>query len=114
MMKGDTISRSELKDDIRKWITNCYMVGDDQTPEVLRLCIDLVDAQSVVAAAPEWISVGDGLPDKAGWYLVFRTKHTHAETAFFKGKTFPLDNYYGTITHWMPLPNSPKDGGEGE
>lgn len=51
-MNGDTISRSELKDDIRKWITNCYMVGDDQTPEVLRLCIDLVDAQSVVDAAP--------------------------------------------------------------
>lgn len=61
-MKGDTINRSELKDDIRKWITNCYMVGDDQTPEVLRLCIDLVDAQSVVAAAPEWIRVEDGLP----------------------------------------------------
>lgn len=102
IMKGDTISRSALIAEIKKWTTDCA-------------CIELIENEPTVDAAPEWISVKDRLPDKAGWYLVFRTKHTHAETAFFKGKTFPLDNHYGTITHWMPLPQPPKmDKGDGE
>ena len=100
-MKGDTISRSALLNEF----------DPDEFPSSIRVRSRILQAPTV-DAAPEWIRVEDGLPDKAGWYLVFRTKHTHAETAFFKGKTFPLDNHYGTITHWMPLPEPPKDGGE--
>ena len=47
----------------------------------------------------KWINVKDRLPESAGWYLVF-----------FRGKKWPFDNHYHKVTHWMPLPEPPKEG----
>lgn len=50
MMKGDTISRSALIAEIKKWTTDCA-------------CIELIENEPAVAAAPEvhgrWIEEGD-------------------------------------------------------
>lgn len=56
----------------------------------------------------EWIRVEDRLPESAGWYLVFYNG-SEMQVAFFKGKKWPFDNHYHTITHWMPLPEPPKE-----
>lgn len=56
----------------------------------------------------EWISVKDRLPETAGWYLVFYNGST-MQVAFFKGRKWPFDNHYHKITHWMPLPEPPKE-----
>lgn len=108
-MKGDTISRSAIKDQLKEYIAVANKRFVEGMLHYRKIVLDAIDNAPTVDAAPEWVSVKDRLPDKAGWYLVFRTKHTHAETAFFKGKTFPLDNHYGTITHWMPLPEPPEE-----
>ena len=57
----------------------------------------------------KWISVKDRLPESAGWYLVFYNG-SEMHVAFFKGKKWPFDNHYHKITHWMPLPEPPKEG----
>ena len=60
----------------------------------------------------EWISVKDRQPPTAGWYLVFYNG-SDMDVAFFKGKTWPFDNHYHTITHWMLLPEPPKEAQHG-
>ena len=55
-----------------------------------------------------WISVKARLPEYAGWYLVCFNERLMT-IAYFKGKSWPFDNHYHTITHWMPLPERPKE-----
>lgn len=50
-----------------------------------------------------WIACEDKLPDEKGWYLVY-AKDQRPFVAYFKGKTFPLNNHYHEIVAWMPLP----------
>jgi len=51
-----------------------------------------------------WISVDNRLPDGKGWYLVC-SEGQRPYVAFFKGKTFPLNNHYHKIIAWQPLPS---------
>ena len=77
----------------------------------------------------EWISVKERLPEKDGWYLVYAPRY------WGNSKIYGLDglaysnfkhNYKdhwgiergtvrgwpGIVTHWMPLPDPPKEGFE--
>lgn len=90
--------------------------------------------QSAIATAPtipapQWISVEDRLPGENGKYIVTAcdegepydetiwndTVVVCAEycggcwTWYENGTEYRLD---GIVTHWMPLPTNPKDGGE--
>jgi hypothetical protein len=56
----------------------------------------------------DWISVEDQMPDKHGWYLVWRSKTYCAFTAYFDGAE-SVFNTRQEITHWMPLPDPPSD-----
>ena len=49
-----------------------------------------------------WISCEDRLPEEKGWYLVY-AKNQRPFVAYFKGKTFPLNNHYHEIVAWMHL-----------
>jgi hypothetical protein len=122
-MKGDTISRSALIAEIKKWTTDCA-------------CIELIENEPAVDAAPEWISVKDRLPEKDGMYLT-TSKYPNNENMYINCTKFCVDgslvdefdlggkqnifydfdedvNYYALeyITHWMPLPEPPMDGGD--
>ncbi len=58
----------------------------------------------------DWISVNDRLPEKSGKYLVY-TENTGVETcrwALISGK-WNGGAWTSRISHWMPLPNSPKE-----
>ena len=50
-----------------------------------------------------WIPCSERLPEEKGWYLVF-AKGQRPFVAYFKGKTFPLNNHYHEIVAWQPLP----------
>ena len=59
-----------------------------------------------------WISVKDRLPESSGSYIVCSGKSRTVFTAHFWAR----DNRWSgrslnlTITHWMPLPEPPKEG----
>lgn len=69
-----------------------------------------------------WISVKDRLPDIRGCYLVYRPNFNviyplgQATVCYFDGNVW-YDDYKATeglelhfsITHWMPLPEPPKE-----
>jgi hypothetical protein len=64
------------------------------------------------AAQPKWISVKERLPEKAGKYIVCTRKMSVYCTAFrfFHGKGYFATDSTTHITHWMPLPEPPKEG----
>lgn len=57
----------------------------------------------------EWISVKDRLPTDFEWCMVY-TSGGYNAASFFDGTWSPLDaDDAGFVTHWMPLPEPPKD-----
>ena len=72
------------------------------------------------ARVPQWISVDDGLPepkhefDARNWYLVALSNGVVKELAY----EFHNHSVFGygwretayPVTHWMPLPEPPKEG----
>ena len=101
--------------------------------------MDFIDAipAADVQSVPQWINVKDRLPDKDGNYLCYLECGAVCEAAFdstiaSEGEEFPFgewvgvynsdtlgftDSYweeYDAITHWMPLPEPPKDGDTNE
>ena len=56
----------------------------------------------------KWISVKDRLPEKHGHYLVVR------DNGYMSVDMYSRSSHWGKdvckITHWMPLPEPPKDG----
>ncbi len=59
----------------------------------------------------KWIKCSDRLPDKNGWYLVYRKNH-ELHTSYYKHYGWEDRNsmviFFTDITHWMPLPKKPK------
>ena len=80
--------------------------------ERFREAADTIEALSAKLADMErpvedcgggWIPCKDRLPEEKGWYLVY-AKNQRPFVAYFKGKTFPLNNHYHEIIAWQPLP----------
>lgn len=68
-------------------------------------CIEQLEAQ-----VPKWISMEERLPEKTDKYIVCTAKRSVYCTKFHKcgkGGDFRTDNIH--ITHWMPLPEPPKE-----
>ena len=79
--------------------------------EVNRLESRISDLEKELNNRPQWISVDDRLPEKAGVYLTSWRDNT-LETYQFDGSLMEqgwlIDlGAYGRVTHWMPLPEPP-------
>ena len=60
----------------------------------------------------EWISVKDRLPEKIGEYLVVYESCYVRESSYIRISLFYEGHFnfkFGTVTHWMPLPEPPKE-----
>lgn len=62
--------------------------------------VEAVNSQPKIGG---WIPCSERLPEEKGWYLVY-AKNQRPFVAYFKGKTFPLNNHYHEIVAWMSLP----------
>ena len=76
-----------------------------------------VEAAPTIDPAPQWIPVTERLPEERVEVLVWSRCGFH-ETAVYlgiPGKWRITWNHdlleEGTVTHWMPLPKPPEDGG---
>lgn len=65
----------------------------------------------------EWISIEDRFPDKNGDYIIYTGNDSDPEVISLyycgnnnwdDGTGIAKDSYYG-ISHWMPLPEPPKE-----
>lgn len=61
-----------------------------------------------------WIPVTERLPEHSGNYLVYSIggkwkQLSTIEIAFWNDKNFIVQSFFA-VTHWMPLPEPPKDG----
>lgn len=64
----------------------------------------------------EWVSVDDRLPSKSGKYICCTTKGTILIERFYQlddGGWFS-NHKFCTVTHWMPLPETPNMKGGAE
>lgn len=92
-----------------------FRMSDEMTYSaysVLHDEISLLD-NLLKAQEPGWISVKDRLPEKPGRYLVCAKegeRETHRTIAPFQ-RAFHLTGRmaYWKVTHWMPLPEPPKE-----
>lgn len=61
----------------------------------------------------KWISISERLPEELKNVLVYTDVGSFVETAHWTGyrweKTWDFEVLYG-VTHWMPLPEPPKEG----
>ncbi len=62
---------------------------------------------------PRWINVDDRLPDDDDSCLVWNGNHIFVAIYWGDGE-WMFDSYACEITHWMPLPEPPKDEGKKE
>lgn len=57
----------------------------------------------------KWISVRDQRPKPFKRVLcAHEDRSVHIEAMYHDG-TFYYDELYGTVTHWMPLPEAPRE-----
>lgn len=61
---------------------------------------------------PQWISCAERLPEKGGTYLVVEKRTGVVGTRYYYQSCPDAFARNGTITHWMPLPQPPKENEE--
>ena len=119
--------------DRRKGVKNgrkCFVYEIGEVP--CRACdvddvLDDLECFETIDASP-WHRVEDELPKEKGWYLVYAPtyrggsssgKESAGSVMFSKwsGKTWSIEvGYYerpNCVTHWMPLPEPPKEENDG-
>ena len=125
---NDVISRQAVLDAIEKthWFTvqvdsntDCFCVTSDDIASLnVHIDIDAVRrAVNDVPAVSGWVSVKDRLPDKEGQYICWFGKNTLIKGAAIATYLEELKAFgsfeslktYPNVTHWMPLPEPPKE-----
>lgn len=121
MNVSDLISRSELTAAIkRQYCTGC----DNYNGSRCRAChaddmLSLVD--DAVAAGPRWISVEERLPENKQIVIGYTPCDGYMFVGYYREEknwkqwyivTAMRSTKYMTkkVTHWMPLPEAPKEG----
>ena len=107
---NDLIDRQAALDIFKPWLdVKGYSEGE---LNMLRAVIYELETMPSTSA---WVSVKNSLPEKEGAYIVFKTNITHLFVAIWNGKewnSFINHSALKRITHWMPLPQSPKEKSE--
>ena len=65
-----------------------------------------------VVEAKRWIPVTERLPEQSGWLLTFGQQRKTAVVYFSCDECwYDDDDYDIEVTHWMPMPQAPENGG---
>lgn len=92
------------------------------TRRILELVAVRVETLKTIEAEPvnatdtnvgsKWIPVMEMEPERTGWFLTFGPQRKTAVVHFDSdGVWSDEDDYNIDVTHWMPLPKPPDDGG---
>ena len=85
------------------------ILAADAIEELMRRC-----EQFKYMSLPAWIPVTNRLPSREGKYLTAFSKGEVGQNVFLIFRDSPTKWYYnsedtGEVTHWMPLPEPPKE-----
>ena len=111
-MTNDLISRSALLEGFQFRLP----INSERT-EVIARCVETARRlinEAPAVDAPKWISVEDRLPEREGRYLCVKRigKSGAVYVQLMNGDSygFSMDHFYtDDVTHWMPLPEPPKE-----
>ena len=97
-----------------KWYANWIRILPASTPDEKMRNLEAADMlEQLEAAQPKWISVEERLPENDDNYLVFTSDRNAAEIATYYGDgewlTHDFINLTPLVTHWMPIPQMPKE-----
>lgn len=73
---------------------------------------DVIKVAPTIIPAPRWIPVEEQLPEKDGYVLVYRQNHPGCswDLLYWYGGGWAASNQTAkSVTHWMPLPEPPKE-----
>ena len=66
--------------------------------------------QPYVKPLPTWIDVNERLPEEDGLYLAHYPDQPYKQKiVFFRSNINKFNLFHELITHWMPLPDAPKE-----
>lgn len=115
-MKNDLISKQEVLEDLSEpfAMSQCMTVEECEAMNRARkLCLARVEN---IEPAQQWVPVTEKLPDDAGTYIIcdcygnVMSRHFCKKADGFAGYWHANGSkYYGNPTHWMPLPEPPKE-----
>lgn len=113
---NEYISKDKIIQDIEEEIGISNMALDEDVwfNRGLKTALNYIKNTPTADVQPvnQWISVKDRFPDDDGWYLVYKFKQVRiaewCENCWYNERDLPIDDV--AITHWMPLPEPPKDG----
>lgn len=75
--------------------------------DALELRKRLLSVYDLPASPSPWVSVEDALPEKGDERIL--ALWSCQDISFLKAKDIGTDEYTSVVTHWMPLPKSPKE-----
>lgn len=115
MRRNDLISKAE----VLETYAELYDIFDDNAAirEELHKVYAKINNLKELEAGQQWISVRDGLPERSGeGYIVYITSNDGEKCVTCdhlicssRKHWFLFDGAEAVVTHWMPLPKSPKE-----
>ncbi len=108
-------------DELTRRLRACEIVMKEAGVASVRFaCADAADAiDELQAAVPKWISVEERLPEPGQGVLVYDDCGYMSVADYTHDKHFPTvyefhvnGEYEPGVTHWMPLPEPPKEDAE--
>lgn len=115
----------KTSEEIKKGLEHCghaiscfdcpYFDGDDCEEALEDDALALI--QQLEAQVPKWISVKERLPEKSGYYLCWMPKYETTDVLHYSAKHMAFNAFDTTYipesalpaTHWMSLPEPPKE-----
>ena len=92
-----------------------FIEAADAIEELSKMLDEEVEVNTALECnVPVWIPVSERLPEKIGLYLtydmnVWSRPFEKQAMAYWDGEHFQVSKF-SAVTHWMPLPEPPKDG----
>lgn len=106
----EPIDRAELRATIQKWIDAHTDVDDTDGVGLLEDVLWEINAQPTLTPPNEWVSVEEGLPEEKQRVIVRCERvGTSVGWILWGGWMTDIGPHAGDVTHWMPLPKSPKE-----
>lgn len=95
---------------LQAWIDEGEAQGFEEAARNFRDCISLLDAVPALTQPNEWVSVEDRLPEEKQRVIV-RCERVGTSVGWILWGRWMTDigPDAGKVTHWMPLPKSPKE-----